>query len=338
MEYAINTKKFTVKVWPVNSLIAVIYGLILASLPNDWFRDRDNYIIYAKNLDVVFDRYDYLSFFFNEPLFILYNKLLSNFASPEIIPKLGVFFISSTIVYFILKYSKNWLAAVIGLFLLFFVSYTFHLQLVAIRQGVATALLLWVVHFYGNKNIFYVFCFLLSFFHISFIVISFLLLFDLLLEKLIKDLKIRMLLFLFVIFCSSLILLNVASFLGVRQASSDHLTTNNFGHGGFLLFLFVGFFFWLRGLNNVYRNVFGKISFLGVLVYLGFYYTIPISGRIIGTFLPFFYVYFVSEFRKKTAIAAVVFLLVNLIIFQDSIKGGSLTYEGVQALEYSIID
>lgn len=314
----------------ISSLVALLYGVILANLPNNYFKDRDNYIAYAKNVDVMLSRFDGIAFFFNEPLFGFYNKFLSNFVDPNLVPKLGVFFISATIAFFIMRYSKNWLAAVIGFILLFFVSFTFHLQLVVLRQGIATALLMWATHFFRQTWRFYFCAFLLSFFHISFIFVFFFLLLDRIVGEFFKNVKFRV----FVIFCSMLLVsftaLKIASAIGVRQAASDNLINNQSGGGGFLLFTFMAAFLCIRGLNNVFRDSFGRVSFIGILTYLVFYYSIPISGRIIGTFLPFFYVYFVSEFRKKIVISATVFLIVNLFIFWGSVKSGSLTEEGIR--------
>lgn len=302
---------------------------MLSGLENKYFKDRKNYIEYANDADNKLNRYDSFAYFFNEPLFGFYNKFLANFVSPDTVPKIGVFFISATVAYLILRYSKNWVASAIGFALLIFVSFTFHLQLVVLRQGIAAALLMWSAHLFHDSWRFYLCAFLMSFFHISFVFVFLFLCVDRIVGQLIHNAKIRALVILCSMIVVSLLALQVASALGVRQADSEHLRTNPVGVGGFLLFLFMTAFLCLRGLNNVFNNVFGKVAFIGFLMYLAFYYSVPISGRIIGTFLPFFYVYLVSEFRKDMLISVSVFLAVNIFIFWDSVKNGSLTEEGV---------
>lgn len=72
-------------------LAALIYGLLLASLPNELFRDRENYVVYASNFAIIFKQYNAITLLFNEPLFLLYNKVLSLFFPRKRYPEL-VFF------------------------------------------------------------------------------------------------------------------------------------------------------------------------------------------------------------------------------------------------------
>jgi hypothetical protein len=144
--------------------ISFVYAFLLASYPNEFFKDRENYIVYARNFDIIADNYPLALYFFNEPLFLLYNKLLSFLVAPEIVPKVSVFLISFTTSYMILKKSRDPFFALLGFCFLFFIFYTFHLQLVALRQGLAAAFFIWLVYFFERKKIFYPLCFLLAFF------------------------------------------------------------------------------------------------------------------------------------------------------------------------------
>ena len=311
-------------------LIAVLYGLILASFPNDLFRDRANYIVYARNFDVIAEQYNAFTFIFNEPLFLFYNKLLSFLFTAELVPNVSVFFISATTAYFILKYARNVLLVLFGFSLLFFVSFTFHLQLVVLRQGVATVLLLWIVHFFWGKKPFFPLCFLLLFFHISFAIVFFVLFYEHTLSHFIKNIKLRLVLFSSTLFGLSFFMLAVASSLGVRQVEGSHLASNSNGGGGFVLFAFLLFFLYLRGFNNVYRTAYGRIGLLGVLVYLIFYFTIPISGRLISVFLLFYYIYIVISTNTKDYFSAFIFLIVNIFFWKNAISGESLTEVGTK--------
>ena len=310
-------------------LAALIYGLLLASLPNELFRDRENYVVYASNFAIIFKQYNAITLLFNEPLFLLYNKVLSLFFSPETVPRVSVFFISFSIAYFILKNARNYLLVVLGFSLLFFVSFTFHLQLVVLRQGVATVLLLWIVHLYWGKKPFFPLCFLLLFFHISFAIVFFVLFYEHVLTTFIKNVKLRLLFLSLTLFALSFFMLALASSLGVRQAGASHLVNNTNGGGGVVLFSFLLFFLYLRGLNNVCRTSYGKIGLLGVLVYLIFYFTIPISGRLISVFLLFYYVYIVLSTNAKDYFSSFIFLLINVYLWGNAINSESLTKLGV---------
>jgi len=314
-------------------IVSLFYAFYLSYLSNDFFRDRENYILYAMFFDDLGRDSSLLFYLFNEPLFLYYNKVLSFVFNPEAVPKFGVFFIAFTLSYLILKHSKNILLSIIGLSLLFFVPYTFHLQLVVLRQGIATALLIWFVYLFWGRKIFYLLSFVLSFFHVSFFIVFFILFYDYILAKYIKNIQIRLFLITITTFLGSFFLLKVASNLGVRQAQSSHLEVNENGGGGFIIFSFILMFLFFRGFNNVYSNKYGRVAALGLITYLAFYFTLPVSGRIIATFLPFFYIYVVSYKNLKVTFAAVVFLIINIYLYYNSIVGGSLTLEGIRYLD-----
>lgn len=320
----------------IYSVIAMCYGLILSSWPNEYFRDRFNYILYAERFEDIASSYSSASWLVNEPLFLTYNYLLSFLFTPEQVPQVGVFFIASTIAFFILRHAHSYLMIFVGFAFLFFISYTFHLQLVVLRQGIATALLLWIVYFFYKKKYFPILFFLLSFVHVSFFIVFLIVFYEKFLGIFIKDFTLRIILFCTSLFALSFVLLKVASSLGVRQAEGEHLLNNTASGGGFILFAFLFLFFYLRGLNNVENNPYGKIALLGILSYLVFYFTIPVSGRLIATFLPFFYIYVISCTNGKIHFSAYVFLLINLILFAGSITGGSLTNIGSEKF-YSIV-
>lgn len=316
-------------------VISFFYALILSSLPNIFFRDRDNYIIYAWNFESISNSYSGLTYLFNEPLFLAYNSFLSYFFAPETVPKISVFFIAFTLAYLILKHSNTLLHAILGFSLLFFVSYTFHLQLVILRQGIATCLFLWFVHFYWGSRKFYFLCGILPFIHIVFFIIVFLLFYDRFLSLKVKDSKLKVFLIASSIFVLSFIVYRIANTLGLRQAQGEGVIDSS-GGGGFILFLFVFLFLFFRGLNNVYNDKYGRVSLLGLIAYLAFYFTLPISGRVIGSFLPFIYIYIVSSNNPKVIFSAIIFFLVNAFLYIGSISNGSLTFDGVRYLNQII--
>ncbi|WP_413479736.1 EpsG family protein [Vibrio hibernica] len=312
------------------SVLAICYGLLLSSWPNEYFRDRFSYITYANNVDEVADRYNSISLFFNEPLFIYYNSFLRLFFTPEVVPQVGVFFIASTCAYFILRYAYSYFMILVGFSFLFFISYTFHLQLIVLRQGIATALFLWFIYLFFEKKYFLVLVFILSFFHSSFFIISAMLIFEKILSVFIKKSKLKIVVFSIALLLLGFIILKIAVSLGVRQAEGEYLSSVGSGGGGFILFSFIFIFLYFRGIDNVEKNRFGKVALLGVISYLAFYFTIPISGRLIGTFLPFYYIYVVSCFNSKVHFSAYILFIISIILFAAAITGGSLTYVGVE--------
>lgn len=318
------------------SVIAMFYGWILSSWPNEYFRDRSNYILYANIFDEVTDRYTSVSVFFNEPLFVFYNYILSFFFTPEQIPQIGVFFIASTFAYFILRYAHSYLMIIVGFSFLFFISYTFHLQLVVLRQGIATALLLWLTYFFFEKRYFLVLVFILSFLHSSFFIISFILIYEKSLSVFIKKVELKIIVFSSTLFLLGFFILKIANSLGVRQAEGDYLSKAEAGGGGFILFGFIFMFLYFRGIDNVEKNRFGKIALLGVISYLALYFTLPVSGRLIGTFLPFYYIYVISYFNSKVHFSAYTLFVISFILFGASITAGSLTDLGAEKF-YSIL-
>lgn len=317
----------------INLTISIAYGLLLSSLSNNLFRDRNSYIRYAENIDFIKNRFQVDTIIFNEPVFWLYNKFLLTFFSPDLIPKVGVFIIAFSIAFLILKHSKSVIHSIIGITLLFYVPFTFHLQLVVLRQGIASAMLLWAVYFlWENKLKFLIFCFFLGLLHVSFFIVFSVLLMNFVLEKFIKSPLLKISIIGVFFYSSSFILVTTARDLGVRQAQSDGLTTVNSGGGGFILFLFMLSILYFKGLNNVFRDKYAQVATLGIIIYLAFYFTLPVSGRIISTFMPFLYIYMVSTNNLKILTASLIFLCINIYIFKGAISGGSLTSYGEYVL------
>jgi hypothetical protein len=60
---------------------------------------------------------------------------------------------------------------------------------------------------------------------------------------------------------------------------------------------------------------------------------LPVSGRLIASFLPFYYIYYVSSGNKKTFFAGLVFLIVNIVLFYGAITNGSLTIVGANYVQ-----
>ena len=132
--------------------ISLIYAYAMSNLPNEIFRDRYNYIIYAINSENILDNYVGLSLFTNEPFFLLFNKFLGFMVEPEIVPKVFVFFICFSLSFFIFYKCKNILIGLMGFIALLCAPQVFHLELVILRQGAAACILLLVTYFFWNSK------------------------------------------------------------------------------------------------------------------------------------------------------------------------------------------
>ena len=126
----------------ISSFLSFIYIYIYINIPNEYLRDRGNYILYAKDVDYFLTRYDGVDVFFNEPIFLYLNKFLSNYFIYDSIPIIFVFINTSIMVFLLLKYSKNLTFFVLGLIFIVVFPYTFQAQIIALRQSLATSLFL----------------------------------------------------------------------------------------------------------------------------------------------------------------------------------------------------
>lgn len=316
-------------------ILSLFYALLLVALPNDLFRDRGNYIRYANIAEYIKRPFEISVYFFTEPFFYYYNKLLLIFISPDIIPKVAVFLIAYTTMYFILSSSRSYYGAALSALLLFFMPFTFHLQLVVLRQAIATAGFIWAVYyFWDNKKILFLSCFLMSLIHVSFFVILFILVVEYLFEKFFKNPKINILGLAIVLFTSSFAFLQLAKQLGVRQANQDHVQGAASSVGGaFILFIFMLVCIYLNGFNKTYSNKFGRLAIIGLVAYIALYFTTAIPGRLMSSFLPFIYIYIAYSKNWKILIAASILLIANLFIFTSSVIEGSLSYIGAINLQ-----
>ncbi|NVP02084.1 EpsG family protein [Photobacterium damselae subsp. damselae] len=303
------------------SVVSFIYASILSSIPSVYFRDRVNYYIYAKDFDRISSQYStFSSKLFNEPIFLYINNFFSFISSDKLILYF-VFFIAFTCSFMILNYSRNAMYGLLGLCLLFFIPQTFHLQLVILRQGIATSLLLWFIFFNHNKLDYklLLFVLLLSFIHTSF----FILLGMLLIDKILIDKNIRFFAQLtygiFIGFSYHLI----GIVFSIRQVTESHMESVGSVSG-------ISFIIWSSILYYIYRyyratnDIIILISIYGLIFYLSNYFISPISGRIFSTFLPFILITLLKNMTKQRVVILIFLLLSNLLIFPTTISNNSL--------------
>lgn len=309
-------------------IISIIYASIMASFDMEYFRDRENYLIYATDSLIILENYlsvSKLVAIFNEPLFLFFNYLLSLIFQPEIILSILVFIASFTLSCIVLKESKkNLIVLLLLFFLLPLCSYTFHLQLVTLRQGLATSLFLFAVHKSDKLNVWLWAAFVSSFIHISFFIIFS----ALLLHKLFcrNDNSLFKVIFIQLVFSlvMSIGLVFVGSYLGIRQVDEISNSSNSVSGGFFIIWLFI--FTYIIYMNKKQlMNKYFTLSIIFLTIYLTSYFTNPVAGRLMGTFVPFILITF-GKMKSENSIPLLIFLFcIFLLTFSSSISGGSLT-------------
>lgn len=314
-------------------LVAVLYATAMAMLPNAYFRDRVNYINYAIDSKGILNSYDNtLVLLFNEPLFLLLNGFLSSFIHADNVPAVFVFFISFTIFFVVIKKSKNMITTTVAVLLIFFTAQVFHLQVVVLRQGVATALFIWLVYYFWNTKKLYIFLPFLGFLHSSFFVVSLIFYIDKVTVLMISR---RLVIRLFVQFSFGLVValagLYVASALGMRQASESHvLGPVSVGGGNFILWSLVLITLMSLSTKKLLSDPFYIVSMLGLCFYLALYFLSPIAGRVVGVFLPFCLVAITTNFSGRVSLIMFCVLAINVYVFFNGIEANSLTDSGVR--------
>ena len=282
----------------LSSLLGFLYIFIYMSIPNDYLRDRFNYILYAKDVDYFLTRYDGFDVFFNEPIFLYLNKFLSNYFDYDKITIFFVFFNTFIMVFLLLKYSKNLTFFILGLIFIVVFPYVFQAQLTALRQSLATSLFL--ISFFYLKTHWKVLValFFCSFIHSVFFLITFFYFINYFIihnfslnKKIIINSSIMLII--------SLIFYFLLEFFGLRQANEYGRNTENaleVGGGAFLIMCLI--------FVALYRQRIKLVSDLYIFVMIGLvlfivgYFINPITGRLFNTFAPFLVILLVSRDTK----------------------------------------
>ncbi len=294
-------------------ILGCVYIPFLSFMPNVWFRDRYNYIIYAQSSDNIMSSYDGVALFFNEPLFLILNGFLKNYVNYDNIPNLYVFFIVTIFYIGLFKYSKNFLTFTFGLLLSLTIPYILQSELVALRQSIATAILIIGFMFVKDDKKIAFIIFLCSFIHsIFFIFLIFFILNFFLINH--RNLNTKILINFILMIFISLFSIALAKFFGLRQGDEYNQSMNVASSGGaFLVFLsvFVYLFFWGDDSNQrLYQ-----FTMIGLVMFLTAYFLTPISGRLFNTVIPFviFLLISKSRFQDLLLLMALFFIFLTLL-------------------------
>lgn len=308
-------------------ILALCYAFFLSILPNDIFRDRSGYVIYAEEANLyLINAYNYgvISFLFSEPIFLIISHVIGLIIGVNLVPIFFVFVSGFIYFYSVLKESSDALSRLLVCVLIFSSPGFIHLQNVVLRQGFATAILLLVCISTSDRKKWLVTCFVLGFIHNSFFLIGFLIFFDYILSIFnIKDI------FKYFIFLVSFFTFGLFSnflFSSIEFKQSNFIVMSDMSVSGFAFALWLGVLFLIIFRIKKYNIKYDvdTIAIVGLIFYLSMYFLSPIGGRVILSFLPFIFLSIVKNLDRITLLFILLFLFVNLTIFRTVISANSL--------------
>lgn len=292
-------------------IVSIYISIFLCFMPNEWFRDRDNYLIYAGSSDRIYESYIGYSIYFNEPIFLKLNQILSSIFQYDSIPHIFVFFISFTFFFNLIKCSKTSIMFLLGVILMLTIPYVIQSQLVALRQGIATALFMWgFLNIKNEKNLLLLilFCgFVHSIFFLIFVFyyLNFIAFKEVKLEK-------KMIFNLLGMIVFSVFSIAIAKFFGLRQGDEYTESFSRGGGGAFIIFLIIATYLYFYGEKNNKRLF--EFSILGIILFLSAYFLTPIAGRFFNTIAPFIIFLLVQRSRLVDILFLVLLGLVFVIL------------------------
>lgn len=313
------------------SLVGVLYIPFITLMPNDWFRDRDNYLIYANMASIIKDQYEGISLYFNEPIFLLINDKLSLYFDIEIIPHIFSFFLVFSFFIGLAYYSKNILMFFMGLILSIVIPYMIQSELVVLRQGLATGIFIISFLLTKDNRILTAVLFFLAFIHsIFFIFFIFFILNFIIFSKL--EFKIKLSLSFILMGLVSIFSILLAQFFGLRQGNEYQQNMEvTQGGGAFFLFLIVFIYLYLFGDKNNQRLY--EFSLIGLVMFLTAYFLTPISGRLFNTIIPFVIFLLISRAKLKDYLIVFFISIVFLVMFLNGSYNDLLVIHELEAKE-----
>lgn len=297
-------------------LFASLYGLWLASLSNALFRDRENYMVYATKPDELLALRGQNPFFFLfEPLFLILNNFfLLLFNNPEFTISIFVFFIAFSVCYFCIRRNNLVLFGVFMLVFLFVQTQSLAMQLVTLRQGLGLAFLLLLVPSIKKKKHLVLLLLLCGLIHTSFFIVAF---FYVIYQYIYVNFRwssnIKMMAFVAVGLAFSLSLFSLMNLVDAKQNYQGFQFSS--GGGAFLLWLIVFVYIQLFKKRQGNIKLMYDLAFIGLVIYLTGYFFTPISGRIIGTFIPFIMIVLLNKATFRDVSFLFILLIVNALLY-----------------------
>lgn len=299
--------------------IVLVYLTVLFYIPNEIFRDRENYVLYAYDSRNFFqyEKTD-IAYYANEPLFLYLADLFNTI--PEMFPTFMGVFIAFIYCAYTIKFSKNTLLFIMGFILLISNTFLIYPQIMVLRQGLATALFLVVFFSVNNIKLRLVLSLLIPFIHVVFIfIIPLYFIFYFILSR-----KSKFIVFLYTAIFTltiSIVFFIVASALGLRQAEQyEGVAQASLGGGSFVLHTIV--LIYLYFLGNTENNHLYKWSLIGLTFYVFSYFLIPSAGRFFISFYPFVLYSLISRARLRDfLLIGLLCLMFGILFFNGGLSG-----------------
>lgn len=317
-------------------LFSLIYALWLCMLPHEIFKDRDSYLtIYAQDFDGHLGlNSSPLLFMFNEGGYFLINKLLSVFQDPSVTVRIIVFTICFSVSFSCFRYTDKLWKAFVLLILLFLNPQFFAMELVVLRQGLGLAILL--LFFPSNRVKLLFLLLLLGLIHTSFYILFAFFLASLVIEKILKNslIGLRQLVLVLIGIIFNVLIYFVSQYLGAKQ----ELNASDAGGSGFMFLIWLVVLLYIlifkresRTSYDKYYELFYDFSVMGLMIYLTGYFLSPISGRLIGTFIPFIYLVLLKRVNFLGVIVLFLVFCLNFLLF---FRGGMEAFTLVSILDF----
>lgn len=289
--------------------ISIIYLFFIYKLPNEWFNDRDFYVIYANEAFNIFSGAEsFLILFFNEPLFLMVAGFFGKYVGANYFPTAMSIFVSSIYLYLLINNSRTFIMFLMGVSLLIFNPYLHASQVMVLRQGVATAIFLLIFLSEKKDSTKIILCSFLSLFHSVFFIVSFIyaLYIYVLKNKSSRDIVLVVAIVSTIFYLLSTKLLNLLGFRQAELYSSSGLSGG--GGGAFLLSIVILIYVYFYG-DKENKQLYDW-SLIGLVMFITGYFLFFSPGRLFMSFFPFVLLLLVSRSRVQD----ILFLsFVNLI-------------------------
>lgn len=259
-----------------SAIVAILYGVTLASLPVAAFKDRENYLTYAERSWEIFLYYldgGAVSLVFNEPLWLLINAALARFLEPESVVRCIIFFSASVVSYKVLRTNA---AHFFWLLLILLLPQVVKNHIIHLRQGLAVAVFL-LGWFDTVRYRRWTIMAMAPFIHSSFFMIYALLFVSWIAVQCRWALDLRLFFFVFSGIVTSFLVLWLGEILGARQVQYYGFLESNVSGLGFIFWTAVLSLMMAQGRKFLRDHVF---EFGFIAYYLAAYFFMVVAGRV----------------------------------------------------------
>lgn len=265
------------RIYPLLAVILAFgYGIFLASLPLEGFKDRVNYLVYAESSWNIFLRYwqnGILPTLTNEPLWLLLNSGLAKLFSPEGVLRVLIFVPAFVVAWLVLRYNPRQLGWLLIVLLL---PQVVKNHIIHLRQGVAVAVFLvgWMT---PRRSIRAASFAAAPFIHSSFFILLGLQALVRVMAYLRFGVGLRSILFVLAGVTTGLGLGWISSLFGARQAGQYDFSLADVSGLGFAFWMLVFVIWCFQGRTFLRQNSFESGV---ILFYLGTYFLVEVTARI----------------------------------------------------------